>query len=184
MISAEPEIKSIVKSWMSEKKNLRGHPKVFWVTGELVCQNVYIAASDTNAKELTIRGEIPIGTCVQLAAQAAIACPLPIDLSALPNIVGERSRLTANSKCFAAKAQDTYIIGLQLQQVVLSGKKGSEDISTKEASLKLPNGRQLEDSESEDEDGMPVIVELDDEMWDILLEDSVESLDGAMEGSD
>ncbi|CAF9906656.1 MAG: hypothetical protein GOMPHAMPRED_004841 [Gomphillus americanus] len=178
MNSVEPEILLKVQDWRKERKNILGHPKgkAFWVTGVLLCQSVYIAASTADARELNLRGEINLGTCAELAIQAGLACPLPVDLSALPSVVGERSKVTANSQCYGGNAKGTYIFGLQLQEVVVSGKKDAEKLSTREARLKLDWRRQLDDSDSDDNSAQLETVELDEETWNFMLEEEVEEV--------
>ena len=178
MMSAAPGIIDKVLKWKSEEKTIWGTPKgkVYWVTGVLLCQNVHIAASSSEAYKLIERGEIPIGTCADIAASAAIACPLPMALSALPNVVGERSKLTASSECFAGKAEDTYIFGLQLREVVSIGKKAAQELTTTPATMKLSKIRQLNDSEEGDGASLETI-EPDDGTWASILEEEEVPLD-------
>lgn len=171
-----------VEQWHSEQQSWFGRPKgrVFWITGVLLAQQIMIAAETQDERGLTQCIELPIKESASILTKV-LASGLPVDLSGVPNVVGKHSSLSKRSRCFSASAEDNYIIGVEVKEVVIKRKDGVTNLSTKD--LKHVPYRHLG---PDDDPGELVIVNVDESALDSILGDDevIDESQEEVEGQD
>jgi hypothetical protein len=156
------EFRERVTEWLAEK-SWRGRPKypVCLVVGLLMCQDVVVTASDEEARQRELRGEVPVGTIVEAAAASQ---GIPLQTGGAGNVAATVSGNVVRRTYFEATGSGKKVFALELK--LISSKKGKLILSNEAPKSDRTLGN---DDDEADPDDL-ITTDLEPEDWERLLQ--------------
>jgi hypothetical protein len=160
--SKDEESMQTVADWVKEKRRGRAKNQVCLVVGLLICEDVVVAESDEEVRELEARGVEPLGTIIEYAAASQ---GVPVSTSGTGNVTAQASRTSVSRTYFKAAGIEKSIFALELR--IITSKKGESKLT--DNTPKASSNRKLGEDDVEPEDVL--LRDIGPENWEQLLQE-------------
>ena len=164
LTSDDEEFKETVTDWLKEKRKWgRARNTVCLVVGLLMCQEVFVAASDEQARACAKEGQVPLGTVVEAVAASQGAV---VSTGGIGNMTAAASKNVQNKTYFEVSGKNGQIFALEVMALTL----GKDGPAMTDKMPKTPSHRQLGNEEENDADEVE-LEEMESEDWQALMLD-------------